>query len=145
VFNSGGTLPVLFLAITKTPPAGPDNPSSERQQHRPGCTTPAVCSDNPSLHSHNWAWQRRSAVVEGLCTEEGWPLTAFSARSTRQVTIMRGKLQKPANPATLRGRDDRGSGYHYPRLMARLNGQRVGDLVLAPGWQSYVYRHEYNT
>ncbi|KAL2784585.1 bacterial alpha-L-rhamnosidase-domain-containing protein [Aspergillus keveii] len=28
---------------------------------------------------------------------------------------------------------------------ARLNGQRVGDLVLAPGWQSYAYRHEYNT
>ncbi|PTU20303.1 hypothetical protein P175DRAFT_0481539 [Aspergillus ochraceoroseus IBT 24754] len=28
---------------------------------------------------------------------------------------------------------------------ARLNGQRVGDHVLAPGWQSYKHRHEYNT
>ncbi|KAL2866932.1 bacterial alpha-L-rhamnosidase-domain-containing protein [Aspergillus lucknowensis] len=28
---------------------------------------------------------------------------------------------------------------------ARLNGERVGDRVLAPGWQSYQYRHEYNT
>ncbi|KAL2801909.1 bacterial alpha-L-rhamnosidase-domain-containing protein [Aspergillus granulosus] len=28
---------------------------------------------------------------------------------------------------------------------AHLNGQRVGDLVLAPGWQSYTHRHEYNT
>ncbi|KAI9375579.1 bacterial alpha-L-rhamnosidase-domain-containing protein [Aspergillus egyptiacus] len=28
---------------------------------------------------------------------------------------------------------------------AQLNGQRVGDLVLAPGWQSYHHRHEYNT
>lgn len=28
---------------------------------------------------------------------------------------------------------------------ARLNGQRVGDHVLAPGWQSYTHRHEYNT
>ncbi|KAJ5097896.1 hypothetical protein N7532_004897 [Penicillium argentinense] len=28
---------------------------------------------------------------------------------------------------------------------ARLNGQRVGDHYLAPGWQSYTHRHEYNT
>ncbi|KAL4918725.1 bacterial alpha-L-rhamnosidase-domain-containing protein [Aspergillus aurantiobrunneus] len=28
---------------------------------------------------------------------------------------------------------------------AQINGQPVGDLVLAPGWQSYTYRHEYNT
>ncbi|KAL3459212.1 bacterial alpha-L-rhamnosidase-domain-containing protein [Aspergillus heterothallicus] len=28
---------------------------------------------------------------------------------------------------------------------AHLNGQPVGDLVLAPGWQSYTHRHEYNT
>lgn len=28
---------------------------------------------------------------------------------------------------------------------AELNGQRVGDHVLAPGWQAYTFRHEYNT
>ncbi|KAL4867657.1 hypothetical protein BDV12DRAFT_198076 [Aspergillus spectabilis] len=27
---------------------------------------------------------------------------------------------------------------------AQINGERVGDLVLAPGWQSYPHRHEYN-
>jgi alpha-L-rhamnosidase len=26
-----------------------------------------------------------------------------------------------------------------------INGQHVGDYVLAPGWQSYNYRHVYNT
>ncbi|KAL5340938.1 bacterial alpha-L-rhamnosidase-domain-containing protein [Aspergillus crustosus] len=26
-----------------------------------------------------------------------------------------------------------------------INGEAVGDLVLAPGWQSYTHRHEYNT
>ncbi|PWY76412.1 alpha-L-rhamnosidase [Aspergillus sclerotioniger CBS 115572] len=28
---------------------------------------------------------------------------------------------------------------------AHINGRRVGDHVLAPGWQSFTYRHEYNT
>ncbi|KAL4976034.1 bacterial alpha-L-rhamnosidase-domain-containing protein [Aspergillus desertorum] len=28
---------------------------------------------------------------------------------------------------------------------AEINGQPVGDHVLAPGWQSYTHRHEYNT
>ncbi|KAI8286561.1 hypothetical protein K4K59_007044 [Colletotrichum sp. SAR11_240] len=28
---------------------------------------------------------------------------------------------------------------------AEINGNRVGDLVLAPGWQSYNYRHVYDT
>ncbi|KAL4932382.1 bacterial alpha-L-rhamnosidase-domain-containing protein [Aspergillus undulatus] len=28
---------------------------------------------------------------------------------------------------------------------AEINGEPVGDYVLAPGWQSYTHRHEYNT
>ncbi|KAL2832512.1 bacterial alpha-L-rhamnosidase-domain-containing protein [Aspergillus cavernicola] len=92
-------------------------------------------------------WSDLFTVEPGLLTEEDWQGAAAIAsdRPTEE--------DSPHRPIYFRKDfsvdEDILSARLYITALgiyeAQLNGERVGDLVLAPGWQSYTHRHEYNT
>jgi alpha-L-rhamnosidase len=90
------------------------------------------------------AWSDPATVEAGLLRPEDWTARFISPREL-------GKLGAPA--PVLRSAFDLPGGVVKARLYATghglyeawLNGQRVGDQVLAPGWTSYAHRLRYQT
>ncbi|OAG12352.1 uncharacterized protein CC84DRAFT_1134936 [Paraphaeosphaeria sporulosa] len=92
-------------------------------------------------------WSQPSTVETGLLTTDDWqgafPIAADRATETNatkrpvhfrkdfsvNTTIAKARLYITA----------------LGLYVAEINGKRVGDHVLAPGWQSYSYRHVYDT
>ncbi|KAF9892708.1 hypothetical protein FE257_001110 [Aspergillus nanangensis] len=96
---------------------------------------------------HNTPWSDAVAVEPGLLTPDDWQDAAViaSARPT--------EVNETHRPIQFRKDFSLEQSYVSARLYitalglyeAHLNGKRIGDHVLAPGWQSYHNRHEYNT
>ena len=90
------------------------------------------------------AWSDPATVEAGLLRTEDWTARFISPREL-------GGLGAPA--PVLRSAFDLPGGVVKARLYAtahglyeaRLNGHRVGDEVLAPGWTSYTHRLRYQT
>ena len=90
------------------------------------------------------AWSDPAIVEAGLLRAEDWTARFISPR-------VLGGLGAPA--PVLRSALDLPGGVVKARLYAtahglyeaRLNGRRVGDQVLAPGWTSYAHRLRYQT
>ena len=90
------------------------------------------------------AWSDPATVEAGLLRTEDWTARFISPREL-------GGLGAPA--PVLRSAFDLPGGVVRARLYAtahglyeaRLNGHRVGDQVLAPGWTSYAHRLRYQT
>ena len=92
-------------------------------------------------------WSDWVAVETGLLTVDDWsgamPIGADSEN----------KVDGPKRPVHFRKDFDVGSDVDSARLYitglgiyeAEINGKRVGDHVLSPGWQSYNFRHAYDT
>ncbi|MEZ4707808.1 MAG: family 78 glycoside hydrolase catalytic domain [Caldilineaceae bacterium] len=91
-------------------------------------------------------WSAPLAIEAGLLTSDDWSAQFITPALTEDKTI--------ANPAPyLRHSFDLGNGIRAARLYisalgvyeAQLNGQTVGDHVLAPGWTVYNSRLRYQT
>lgn len=92
-------------------------------------------------------WSDWASVETGLLSTEDWghavPIAA--ARET--------EVDAPKRPVHFRNDFAIEGNISSARLYitalgvyeAEINGKRVGDRVLAPGWQSYNYRHVYDT
>ncbi|KAJ5999908.1 hypothetical protein N7481_000317 [Penicillium waksmanii] len=98
--------------------------------------------DKPST-----SWSHPVSVEPGLLSPEDWKeaVVLASDRAT-EVNATHRPIYFRKDFAL--GQDIASARLYITALglyEARLNGQRVGDHVLAPGWQSYTHRHEYNT
>ncbi len=92
----------------------------------------------------DWSpWSATSTVEAGLLSPEDWAASFISPRTLAGLEtaapVVRGRFDLPA-AAVGRLRLTAHGVYE-----ARLNGQRVGDEVLAPGWTSYSHRLRYQT
>lgn len=93
-------------------------------------------------------WSDWVNVETGLLTEDSWvgavPITADifdqSNNTAKRPLYFRRDFQIPQAIASARLYIT-GLGIYE----AEINGKRVGDLVLAPGWQSYNHRHVYDS
>ncbi|KAI1266414.1 glycoside hydrolase family 78 protein [Xylariaceae sp. FL1019] len=92
-------------------------------------------------------WSAPFAVETGLLDEKDW-------RGARMIAVDKPTEQNAAHrPILLRKEFEVGSDILSARLyitayglyVASINGERVGDAVLAPGWQSYNHRLIYDT
>lgn len=97
---------------------------------------------------HDTDWSEAYSVETGLLDEEDWAGAAMIAADTTVNTSL------PRQPVLFRREFDieaekvesaRLYITAYGAYEAEINGKRVGDHVLAPGWQSYQYRHIYDT
>jgi alpha-L-rhamnosidase len=89
-------------------------------------------------------WSEPAVVEAGLLRRDDWTARFVSPRGLggldAPAPILRGTIDVPANAvrarlyATVHG-----------LYTAELNGRRVGDHVLAPGWTSYAHRLRYQT
>lgn len=93
-------------------------------------------------------WSDWVSVETGLLTEEDWagavPVAAdrdTEADGAHQPIYFRKPFNIEADVITQARLYITSLGVYE----AEINGQRVGDHVLAPGWQSYNYRHVYDT
>lgn len=94
-------------------------------------------------------WSDWVSVETGLLSEDGWS----GAQPITQAYDV--PLNEPKHPQYFRKEFELVESAHITsaRLYitalgiyeAEINGKRVGDLVLAPGWQSYHHRHAYDT
>lgn len=92
-------------------------------------------------------WSQSFVVETGLLSQEGWK-DALMISSEKNTTV-----DIPKQPILLRKEFSIDGDIESARLYitaygiyeAQLNGQRVGDLYLAPGWQSYKTRLVYDT
>ncbi|KAL4997534.1 bacterial alpha-L-rhamnosidase-domain-containing protein [Aspergillus recurvatus] len=92
-------------------------------------------------------WSGPATVEPGLLREEDWQ-GAVAIVSDREAEV-----NATHRPIYFRKDFDVDDDILSARLYitalgvyeAEINGQPVGDHVLAPGWQSYTHRHEYNT
>ncbi|KAL4902713.1 hypothetical protein BDW74DRAFT_186680 [Aspergillus multicolor] len=93
------------------------------------------------------SWSEPVTVEPGLLSEEDWQ-GAVAIVSDRETEV-----NATHQPIYFRKDFDVDEEILSARLYitalgvyeAEINGQPVGDHVLAPGWQSYTHRHEYNT
>ncbi|KAG2418458.1 hypothetical protein HFD88_001559 [Aspergillus terreus] len=96
---------------------------------------------------HDTPWSDAVTVEPGLLTPDDWH-DAVVIASDRPTEV-----NATHRPIQFRKEFSVDESYVSARLYitalglyeARINDQRVGDHVMAPGWQSYQYRHEYNT
>lgn len=96
---------------------------------------------------HDTPWSDAVTVEPGLLTPDDWH-DAVVIASDRPTEV-----DATHRPIQFRKEFSVDDSYVSARLYitalglyeARINDQRVGDHVMAPGWQSYQYRHEYNT
>ncbi|OTA68073.1 glycoside hydrolase family 78 protein [Hypoxylon sp. EC38] len=92
-------------------------------------------------------WSNTVSLETGLLTQEAW-LGAVMIGADRQT-----EQDAPHQPILFRKEFTVDSNVEKARLYitafglyeASINGKRVGSAVLAPGWQSYKYRHVYDT
>jgi len=92
----------------------------------------------------DWSpWSGPSTVEAGLLSPADWAASFVSPRSLAGLQapapVLRGRFDLPAAAV---GRLHLTAHGLYE---ARLNGHRVGDEVLAPGWTSYSHRLRYQT
>ncbi len=95
-------------------------------------------------HTGDWSpWSPPSTVEAGLLSPADWTASFVSPRTLAGLQtpapVLRGRCTLPA-AAVGRLRLTAHGVYE-----ARLNGHRVGDEVLAPGWTSYPHRLRYQT
>ena len=95
----------------------------------------------------NTEWSKPATVEIGLLTEEDWmgamPIgSAIGAdiNAPKQGVYFRKEFAIDTNIQSARLYITAFGMYE-----AEINGKRVGDAVLAPGWQSYSNRHVYDT
>ncbi|KAL4804032.1 bacterial alpha-L-rhamnosidase-domain-containing protein [Aspergillus unguis] len=98
-------------------------------------------------HGANAPWSEPATVEPGLLSEDDWrdAVAIASERPTERNETKR--------PIYFRKEFSIDEEILSARLYitalglyeAEINGKPVGDHVLAPGWQSYMHRHEYNT
>ncbi|KAI1505911.1 extracellular glycosyl hydrolase family 78 protein [Biscogniauxia marginata] len=92
-------------------------------------------------------WSEFASVETGLLSQEDWSGASMIAadKETEQ--------DAPHQPVLFRKEFSVADSISSARLYitayglyeAHINGDRVGDVVLSPGWQSYNYRHVYDT
>lgn len=94
-------------------------------------------------------WSDWVTVETGLLGAHNWagaiPIAAARTtelNTTKQVIYFRKSFSLPPDIGVDRARLYITAQGIYE---AEINGQRVGDEVLAPGWQTYDHRHVYNT
>ncbi|KAI1340846.1 extracellular glycosyl hydrolase family 78 protein [Xylariaceae sp. FL0016] len=92
-------------------------------------------------------WSDVTSVETGLLAQEDWQGAMMIASDKANETT------GPHQPVLLRKEFSVDGEIASARLYitafgmyeAKINGDRVGDAVLAPGWQSYKHRHVYDT
>lgn len=92
-------------------------------------------------------WSDWVSVETGLLAEEDWQ-GALPIAADRET-----ESGEPKRPVNFRKGFSVDGAVESARLYitalgmyeAEINGERIGDLVLAPGWQSYTSRHIYDT
>ncbi|KAI9148112.1 Alpha-L-rhamnosidase [Paramyrothecium foliicola] len=95
---------------------------------------------------HSTPWSDWVTVETGLLSDDDW------AEAAPIVADRETEIGEPKRPVYFR-KEFSLKAIKSARLYitalgiyeAEINGQRVGDYVLAPGWQSYNYRHVYDT
>lgn len=92
-------------------------------------------------------WSNKETVEAGLLEQESWSgAVAIAANRDTEVDgphrpiLFRKKFSVDRRPTSARLYITAFGLYE-----AEVNGTRVGDLVLAPGWPSYRHRHVYDT
>ncbi|KAI5918074.1 extracellular glycosyl hydrolase family 78 protein [Camillea tinctor] len=92
-------------------------------------------------------WSESVSVETGLLSEEAWSGALMIAAdketeqdATHRPVLFRKEFVVPDSIASARLYITANGIYD-----AHINGQHVGDAVLAPGWQSYTHRHIYDT
>ncbi|KAI1491091.1 extracellular glycosyl hydrolase family 78 protein [Biscogniauxia mediterranea] len=92
-------------------------------------------------------WSEPASVETGLLSKEGWSGALMIAadketeqNAAHQPVLFRKEFSVPDSVAYARLYITANGLYD-----AHINGERVGDAVLAPGWQSYKHRHVYDT
>ncbi len=90
------------------------------------------------------SWSEPGTVEAGLLAQEDWTARLISPRTLgglgAPAPVLRGVLTVPGEVAAARLYATAHGVY-----VAELNGTRVGDHVLAPGWTSYANRLRYQT
>jgi len=92
-------------------------------------------------------WSDWVAVEIGLLTTEDWA-GAVPIAADRETEVSGPKRPLYFRKDFLTGKDVESARLYITALglyEAEINGKRVGDAVLAPGWQSFNYRHVYDT
>jgi alpha-L-rhamnosidase len=89
-------------------------------------------------------WSEPATVEAGLLAAPDWAARMVSPRTLggldTPAPVVRGELDVPGEVARARLYATAHGIY-----LAQLNGRRVGDQVLAPGWTSYPHRLRYQT
>ncbi|MFJ4029593.1 family 78 glycoside hydrolase catalytic domain [Paenarthrobacter sp. NPDC089989] len=96
-------------------------------------------------HGNDWSdWSNPSTVEAGLLHEEDWSAEFISpariGRVGQPAPVLRGLLDIPGTIQMARLYAT-AHGIYVPTI----NGQRIDDTVLAPGWTSYHHRLRYHT
>lgn len=92
-------------------------------------------------------WSDWVAVETGLLMSDDWA-GAVPIAADRQTETNGPKKPIYLRKSFLAGEDIESARLYITALglyEAEINGHRVGDSVLAPGWQSFNYRHVYDT
>jgi alpha-L-rhamnosidase len=89
-------------------------------------------------------WSERAVVEAGLLDAADWTADFISpvgiAGTRMPAPVLSGSLEVPGEVRTARL-----YATAHGLYVATLNGRRVGDLVLAPGWTAYEHRLRYQT
>ncbi|KAK2609232.1 hypothetical protein QQS21_002166 [Conoideocrella luteorostrata] len=92
-------------------------------------------------------WSDWVAVETGLLGRDDW--AGAGPIAADRPTEVHGPKQPIYFRKSFRSDEDVATARLYITALglyeAELNGQRVGDAVMAPGWQSYNFRHAYDT
>jgi len=109
-------------------------------------------SDDEGGEDAAWSpWSGAAVVEAGLLHAGDWTARFISPHELGKLDmpapVLRGRIELPAGAAAGAGEVVKARLYitAHGVYSATLNGQRVGDEVLAPGWTSYRHRLRYQT
>lgn len=109
----------------------------------PGTGTSADPSDSAGLSDWN-DWSEAATVEAGLLSKDDWKASFITPSTIGKIgqpaPVMSGNLFLDDSPARARLYISAHGAY-----LAAINGQRVGDEVLAPGWSAYHKRLRYQS
>ncbi|MFJ6693147.1 family 78 glycoside hydrolase catalytic domain [Streptomyces sp. NPDC091294] len=96
-------------------------------------------------HRDRWSdWSKRAVVEAGLLSTDDWTADFISpvgiGGPQMPAPVLSGSLKVPGEV-----RRARLYATAHGLYVATLNGRRVGDLVLTPGWTAYEHRLRYQT